>query len=175
MWLLMPVGLVASRTNSSRGKSGYRCRHTLVAGVGPASGGGGGCVAVEAGVGGEFGGQAFGGHGGAVDFDECPEHRVAGPVVQQGVGDDGLAVVYGVVDFGQPVERQICLTAAPGVLEEGECGLGHRQGVAGGQPRGHRIGHQPGSGWPPLPQLWPLQCDPRIPYSVGNQARSRPA
>lgn len=126
---------------------------------------------MEAGVGGEFCGEAFGPHGGAVDFDERPHHRAAA-VVQHGVGDDGLTVTDRVVNLGYPVQRQTRLAAAPGVLEERERGLGHREGVIGPQPRGHRIGHQQRR--PPLPQLRPLHAT-RTPYAVGNQARSRPA
>ncbi len=60
-------------------------------------------------IGGEFRGQALRSHGGSVDFHEGPQHgaAVAGvAVVQEGVGDDGLAAA-GVVDLREPRSAQL--------------------------------------------------------------------
>ncbi len=95
----MSAGPVPSRTNSSGGRSGWRRRRSSTPGcwmVGrrPRDRG---HVGVEAGVGGQFGTEALGPHGGAVDLDEGPQHRPAlaadrvAPVVQEGVGAGGCS------------------------------------------------------------------------------------
>lgn len=91
---------------------------------------------MEAGVRADFGGEALGPPGGAVDFDERPQRLTAvltagtaAAVVEQGVGDDGLTSTEGAVDFGVPVQRLAYVPMPAGVLDERQPGLRHRQGV----------------------------------------------
>lgn len=91
------------------GRAGSACAILPVA---PARRAGAACrrghVPVEAGVGAELGGQSFGSHGGAVDFGERPQHPpavTAGAVIEQRIGDDGLAAPGGVVNLGDPAQR----------------------------------------------------------------------
>lgn len=84
----------------------------------------------------DFRREAFGAHGGTVDFHERPQHRpslavlAAALVVEQGVGDDGLTGPEGVVDLGNPVQGVAGVTQAACVLQEGKPDLGDGQRVS---------------------------------------------